>query len=249
MRFIFAFISIVITIKVYGIENSYIKIGYFDIKPFSFYDEKRNKDSGVILDYLKNKIVVVKNKKVIFQQYPLSRVLTELKFNKIDAIAFLGKTPEREKEIIYTKTPIYSSNSYLMLLKDSDLNEIEDIDDLNKETIGIGQNGALCNFLSQNRAKLTIEESSAENYSSVLINKLKFKRITAAYSYLPDSLYYEAKANNFLNDIKMLLIPNNKISVYLVFSKKFNPKYLDIIEDNLKNNNLNYKPEFEKSDD
>lgn len=249
MRLILVFLTIFISSKIYSIENSYIKIGYFDIKPFSFYDEKRNKDSGIILDYLKNKIIVVKNKKVIFQQYPLSRVLSELKFNKIDAIAFLGKTPEREKEIIYTKTPIYSSNSYLMLLKDSDLNEIEDIDDLRKETIGIGQNGALCNFLRQNRAKLNLEESSAENYSSVLINKLKFNRITAAYSYLPDSLYYEAKANNFLNEIKMLLIPDNKISVYLVFSKNFNPKYLEIIEENLKNNNLNYKPEFEKNED
>ncbi|WP_158998672.1 substrate-binding periplasmic protein [Pigmentibacter ruber] len=239
--FIFLFIS---SLKAFGQENNVLKIGYFDIKPFSYYDEKKRKDTGIILEFLKEKILTFRNKKVLFQQYPLSRVLTELSLNKIDAIAFLAKTKEREKNFNYTKTPIYTSNSFITFLKNSPINYIKSIEDIKNETIGIGQHAALCDFLEKNREQLTFEESSAENYNIVLINKLLFKRISAAYTYLPDSLFYEAKKSNTLNQLKFIKIPESSVSVYFVLSKNFNRKEQELIEKNLKNNHLIYKPEF-----
>ena len=124
------------------------------------------------------------------------------------------------------------------------INDIKNIQDLKNETIGIGQHAALCDFLDKNRDQLTFEESSAENYNIVLINKLLFKRISAAYTYLPDSLFYEAKNSNTLKQLKFIKIPESAVSVYFVLSKNFNHKDQDLIERNLKNNHFTYKPEF-----
>ncbi|MGY3803002.1 substrate-binding periplasmic protein [Pigmentibacter ruber] len=214
------------------------------LNPFHTMMKKKRKDTGIILEFLKEKILTFRNKKVLFQQYPLSRVLTELSLNKIDAIAFLAKTKEREKNFNYTKTPIYTSNSFITFLKNSPINYIKSIEDIKNETIGIGQHAALCDFLEKNREQLTFEESSAENYNIVLINKLLFKRISAAYTYLPDSLFYEAKKSNTLNQLKFIKIPESSVSVYFVLSKNFNRKEQELIEKNLKNNHLIYKPEF-----
>ncbi len=79
MRFAMIAILIIINIKCYANGIKKIIIGYFDAKPFSYYDDSKNEDIGIILDLLKIKIIKLKNIDIVYKQFPLSRLLDEIK--------------------------------------------------------------------------------------------------------------------------------------------------------------------------
>ncbi|WP_186644247.1 substrate-binding periplasmic protein [Fluviispira vulneris] len=215
-------------------EKKTLRIGFFNNRPFTYLDGKTGKETGIIIDLLRKKILKFDKYNLSFQQYPLSRVLKEVSLGNLDIVAILGKNPEREKLIDFSINPIYTTDNYAMVLKTSKLNNITSVADLKDETIGIVQNSAYCEFITTNKKLLRIDETANENFIPILVNKLIHKRITVAYAFLPEALYFEAKSMGFISSIKMVKVPSKKVSVYMAFAKNFNKKMKYEIEENLR---------------
>ncbi|KAB8033561.1 substrate-binding periplasmic protein [Fluviispira multicolorata] len=234
MRTILVIVFLIYTQLSFADGEKTLIVGFFNNRPFSYIEKQTGKESGIIIDFLKKKILKFDNIKINYQQYPLSRVLKEVSNNSIDIVAILGKNPEREKLIYFSETPIYSTYNYLMVLSNSKLVKIESIQDLKKETIGIVQNSAYCDFIKLNKHLLHIDETANENFIPIQVNKLLHKRITAAYAFLPEALYFEAKMMGIASSVRMVKIPDKKVSVYMAFSKKLSKNIRVKIEENLK---------------
>lgn len=219
IHFCIIFLCILYIEAAFSSEVQTLHLGYFDNQPFAYYDVYTKKDTGIILETLKNKVLKIKNIKLEITVMPLARAVQDLTTSRIDLVAFLGKTPEREKVIDYSEDYIYSSNGYLMVDKNSKLTKLNSVHDLNNETIGIVKNSALCDFFKTNKESLKLEESTGAKFAEILVNKLIHKRVTAIYAYLPEALILEAKKLNTYKFFKMVKIPNCKALIYVAFSK------------------------------
>ncbi|WP_219340175.1 substrate-binding periplasmic protein [Spartinivicinus marinus] len=163
--------------------------------------------------------------------YPLSRLLQALESGKIDLAVALGKSPERAKKFAYPSKPFLQMQPAFMLLKNSPYDILHSIKDILLMNIGIYEKGFLSPLMRDKR--LRVKPLSGNN---VILRNYKImlrERLDAVYS--PDSyeLIYTAKANSFFNNIKVVPLPEPKVGLYTVFSKKTAIKYIKSYEKTL----------------
>ena len=84
-----------------------VRVGYFNKKPIAFRD-KTGQASGLAVDILKD--VAKQNRwELSFEYGSFPSVLRKLVTGKIDLMAPVGYTKERDKKIDYTSVPFFES--------------------------------------------------------------------------------------------------------------------------------------------
>ncbi|MDE1464297.1 transporter substrate-binding domain-containing protein [Spartinivicinus poritis] len=224
-----------ITLAPFSAWAQSLKVGYFNLIPHIEEGENNTPPKGPAISYLKKVMEKsgVTELQIPPKPYPLSRLLQALELGKIDLAVALGKSPQRAKKFTYPSKPFLKMQPSFMLLKKSPLDSLQSINDILLMDIGIYEKGFLSPLMRDKRLKtkpLSGNNIIFRNYKIMLR-----ERLDAVYS--PDSyeLIYTAKINGFYNNIKVVSLPEPKVGLYTVFSKKTAIKYAKNYENALSN--------------
>ncbi len=221
VRLLFLSSLIVFVGGTYGKDK--IKIGYFKLEPHTISDA--NKHSGALIDLWENQFAPAMDVEIEWQgPLPPSRLLAALKDGELNVIALLAKNPEREKMFDFPKEMFFAMEAGVALLKENKLEKINSADDLFGLNLGFFKEGFIPPTLKNDKIKWDLV--SAPDWQQVNFTKLTANRIDGAFNPENLSLVYEANKTGLKDKVKVLTIPNTAASLYSVFSKKDNGKFL-----------------------
>jgi polar amino acid transport system substrate-binding protein len=222
LRSLFLSSLVVFIGSIYGKEK--IKIGYFKLEPHTV--SEANKHAGAIIDLWESQLAPAMDVEIEWQgPLPPSRLFAALKDGEINAIALLAKNPDREKTFDFPKEMFFSMEAGVALLKDNKLEKINSVDDLFGLNIGFFKDGFIPPALKNDKIKWDLV--SAPDWQQVNFTKLVGNRIDCAFNPENLSLVYEVNKTGLKDKVKVLTIPNTAASLYSVFSKKDNGKFLE----------------------
>jgi polar amino acid transport system substrate-binding protein len=200
-----------------------IKIGYFKLEPHTVSDA--NKHSGALIDLWENQLASAMDVEIEWQgPLPPSRLLSALKDGEINAVALLAKNPEREKTFDFPNEMFFAMEAGIAVLKENKLVKINSTEDLFGLNLGFFKEGFIPPGLKNDKIKWDLV--SAPDWQQVNFTKLTAGRIDGAFNPENLSLIFEANKTGIKDKVKILTIPNTTASLYSVFSKKDNGKFL-----------------------
>ncbi|WP_163835566.1 substrate-binding periplasmic protein [Spartinivicinus ruber] len=212
-----------------------LKAGYFNLVPHIEESTNDTPATGPAISYLQEvmKKSGVSKLNIPAKPYPLSRLLHALESGKIDIAVALGKSPERAKKFSYPSKAFLLMQPSFMVLRTSHYSYFHSVQDILLMNIGIYKKGFLSPLMRDKR--LTTKSLSGNNVIFRNYKIMKRQRLDAVYS--PDSyeLIYTARVYDFYNDIKIIPLPEPKVGLYTVFSKKIDSKYIKNYEQVLSN--------------
>lgn len=130
------FFTLFTAYNIYAYQQK-IVIATLEYPPFIYSDN--NQAKGPIVDkvrYIFNQLGV----DVTIKIYPIARGLLMVKNGEVDAYFSLKKTPEREKDLLFTNEPIIQQPFVFFINKNSKINWNGSIEDINKYRFGIVSN-------------------------------------------------------------------------------------------------------------
>ncbi len=183
--------------------------------PVSYVDEGTNKPKGIAYDFAK---VIGKKLNLeveVYASYPWKRMLKYVEIGKLDLVAALYWTSEREK--VYTYTEPYLVNearAFVLKSKKFKLEKYEDLIGLRGGTPFGGTYGD--KFDSFAKANLNLTHSSTKKQHIGLLLKERIQYFILDYQ---DGMTY-LKQNGLENKIIALDYPISTTKVYFAFSKQ-----------------------------
>jgi polar amino acid transport system substrate-binding protein len=204
-----------------------LSISYFVVPPHITYDYKSAEVSGAAYDFLNQKIAPEMGVEFVWEQYPIPvpRQLRMLKKGQIDASIIFAKNDERSQIAQYPHSSFYDSRPVLALLKCHPLNQVRNVEDILDLDIGYNYQGYLSPFMKDKRIHLS--NISHKDWITQNLRKLLKRRIDAMYVVEAPPILYAARRYNSGNKIKLIYLPEPKIPIFTVFSKKAAPDLKD----------------------
>jgi polar amino acid transport system substrate-binding protein len=223
----FVLIGLIAMITCQGYANNTIKIGYWITEPevIAKSDAAMDKHpAGAAVDYWEKYIAPGMGVDIEWiGPLSLARIQTWLEDGTIDATVWLAKNPDRAARFLYPNGSFAETQAALAIHKNNPLNKIEKVADISNLKIGYVTEAFMTSFMKDPSIKFDLV--SSPDHLSINIPKLESGRIDAVYS--PDIMalkYGFIKFSNVKN-FKFLLLPDQSIGVYSVFSKKANPEF------------------------
>lgn len=211
-------------------KSKIINVGYFEIKPHAFMDEKTNQASGASVEYLRDVADKLGYEVSWHGPYPFPRLIQMLKDSSLDAAVVFTHNKEREKYIVYAKKPYYYVNPIIVVRQDNPLSEIMGIENLIDYRIGYLTNGNLSPIIKNNLDIINLELMSGKNWVEQNILKLISGRLDAVYDLNQNTMLYSATLLGVEDQIKIIPLPEKKMPLYVVFAKA-SPKANSFYED------------------
>lgn len=200
--------------------NQKIRISYFNVPPFIFYDFERHElTGGALYEFLEQYIGPRIDAEFVWDRSPttIPRQLKSIGNGSIDAAALLSYTPQREQEMAFTATPFFISSPAIAVLRSNKLKKVEKIEDILSLRIGYAQRAYLTPFMRDKRIHFDLV--STGNYNELNFKKLMIYRIDAVYT--PDiaSLLAVMKKLEIENKVEVIKLPDETSANHVVFSK------------------------------
>lgn len=198
-------------------------ISYFVVPPHIIYDYETEEVSGAAFDFLNQRIAQEMGVSFIWEiePIPVPRQLRMLKKGQIDASIIFAKNAERSRIAHYPQSSLYDSRPVLALLRCHPLNQVNTVDDILDLDVGYNHQGYLSPFMKDKRIHLS--KISHKDWITQNIRKLLKRRIDAMYVVEAPPIIYAAKQYDSLDKIKLVYLPEPKIPIYTVFSRKSAP--------------------------
>lgn len=196
-------------------------IGYFELMPHSAYS-KNSTDIGIALEYfnLIAKEMGIDNYE--FKQFPLPRLLSNLKDNHIQMGLYLAKNSERQEIVNYASEPLFNLVPSLIIKAtyQSEMITQNQIENLKICAWGEGYQSSIIKN-KKNKIQLTGEDVMSRCTEMVSIG-----RVDGFYS--PDqlALIYEIKRVKKEKELKVVPVQEESIGLYSVFSKNVSPGFI-----------------------
>lgn len=204
-----------------------LSISYFVVPPHIIYDYESERVSGAAFEFLNQKIAPEMGVRFVWEAEPIPvpRQLRMLKKGQIDASIIFAKNDERSRIARYPRSSFYDSRPVLALLKCHPLNQILKVNDILDLDIGYNDQGYLSPFMKDKRIHLS--NISHKDWITQNLRKLLKRRIDAMYVVEAPPILYAAKRYDSRNKIKLIYLPEPKIPIFTVFSKKSAPGLVD----------------------
>ena len=154
---------------------------------------------------------------VTFRNLPWARALSAVKQGEVDAITYISKTPEREKNIIFLHDNIISESIYYFLERTDRENRVlfnGELEELELYIIGIQRGYAYSREFDQSTSLKKLTFNSVEQMISLLTSG----RIDLAI--LTEAEYEVLKHTDEFKRIRALEHPLTHTQNYIAFSKK-----------------------------
>lgn len=223
-----SFITGVYPIIEFGTMGSYakaeaglkeVKIGFFNVPPHLYLDEKTGQMKGAAYELLENHLAPAMKVKFVWDTKPttIPRQVALLETNVEYASALLIYSPERARKLIFPDVLYASGKTALALLKSNKLEKITKVEDITGLTLGYANNAVISPFVKNEKIKLDL--ISASNFNEINFKKMLAKRIDAVYAPDKASLLFIMKQMNLEDQIKVLDLPEKPALYSAVFSQ------------------------------
>ncbi len=223
----FVLIGFIALVTCQGYAKNTIRVGYWITEPevIAKLDAEMDKHpTGAAVDYWEKYIGPGMGVDIEWVgPLSLARIQAWLEDGTIDATVWLAKNPDRAKRFLYPTSSFAESQSALAIHKNNPLQKIEKVADISNLKIGYVTQAFMTPFMKDPSIKFDLV--SSPDHLSINIPKLESGRIDAIYS--PDvmALKYGFIKFSSIKNYKFLLLPDQSIGVYSVFSKKANPQF------------------------
>ena len=198
-------------------------VGYFIVKPHAMPD-KNSKAEGAAVEYFKRIAEKMGLPMVRFSLFPINRLLMVLEQNRIDMALLFAKDPGRSERFEYPAQPFCNTRSCVAVRISNPLKTIQKVDDLLPFTIQVSASAHRSSFILDPRLK--IEPLYGDDFATRCIKKLRYGRVDACYQ--PDNFPIQFEAGKAQNAslVRVLLLPEDPIGLFSVFSKQSAKSYL-----------------------
>ena len=196
-----------------------VKIGFFNVPPHLYLDEKTGQMKGAAYELLENYLAPAMKVKLVWDTEPttIPRQVSLLETNVEYASALLIYSPERAQKLIFPDVLYASGKTALALLKSNKLEKITNVEDIAGLTLGYANNAVISPFVKNDKIKLDL--ISASNFNEINFKKMLAKRIDAVYAPDRASLLFIMKQMNLEDQIKVLDLPEKPALYSAVFSQ------------------------------
>lgn len=196
-----------------------VKIGFFNVPPHLYLDEKTGQMKGAAYELLENYLAPAMKVKWAWDTEPttIPRQVSVLETNAEYVSALLIYSPERAQKLIFPDVLYASGKTALAVLKSNELEKITTVEDIAGMTLGYANNAVISPFVKNEKVKLDL--ISASNFNEINFKKMLAKRIDAVYAPDKASLLFIMKQMNLEDQIKVLELPEKPALYSAVFSQ------------------------------
>jgi len=208
------FLVFIMVCNIYA-EQQEIVIATLEYPPFIY--SENNQVKGIIVDKIRDvfgKLEV----KVTIKIYPIARGLLMVKNGEVDAYFSLKKTPEREKELLFTKEPLIQQPFVFFTRNDSRIIWHGNLKDIKNYRIGIVSKTSYGTVFDEYLKKGFIQNIDETQTFEQNIKKLIAGRVDLIINSY-DVGQYILKKLNASNRIIALSPPVEVVNSYLAFTK------------------------------
>jgi len=204
-------------------ESKPFRVGYFDLPPHTGPGADAA-TPGIAISYFEKIAARMAVGKISYSKMPLPRLLYMLERGELDMALLLAKDAERDARFLYPHQALFSTTAVLAVQASNPLASIHSVEDLLALRIGVWQSGYHSPLL--NDPRLQLQTLSGDAVTSKGLKMVVAGRIDAFY--VPDdyALQYEAKNLGSQARIKVLAMPEQRLELYSVFSRKNGNQYL-----------------------
>lgn len=198
-----------------------LKVGIFELPPHAIFKANNAQPSGAIPEFYKTYFEPDLGKAEWFE-LPLARAVMELKSGNVDIVFLLAKTSERLNFIKYSKEPFFSDDSVIITKKTSKVKKINSLKDIAGWTLGHTSLSLRPSYFNEHQ--IVLDQLSGENIFDRNVKKLIAGRIDGIYVPMRTNGEYLLKTTDKKNDLKILLLPVDKLNLYICFRKDISLK-------------------------
>ncbi len=234
-----------------GAKAEVIKIGYFELPPHFFTDEKAEKPKGAFVSYFEKLASEIGYKTEWVGPLPLPRLTAYLENGEeIDGTLGFPEYPQLKKYLYYSEMPIFRGKPVLIVRKDNPLKQVLSVENIRGYRIGLIKSliEKYTPLFDNNRHLIKLEPIGSENWLDQNLNKLLAGRLDALYDRQQYTIPFIAKKKGLDAHIKVLALPDPPTPFYIVFSKlsKKSRKFLRRCNLVSKKLHLNYEALLQK---
>jgi polar amino acid transport system substrate-binding protein len=208
-------------------EATPLRIGTFNVPPQMFLDAQ-GQHQGAAVEYFKILALRMELTDVVFKEYPLSRLISELEDGQIDAALFLAKDDRREAAFQFPAKSYFAVQSGIAVRSSLPLRVVPSIETLAGLRIGVIQDGYITPLLNQ--PAMTLKPLAGARAPILNLKKLMAGHLDAVY--IPDinTLQRNIAQLGLEKELRVLLLPEPATPVYTVFSSKVPSDFVRLYE-------------------
>ncbi|MGE9746435.1 substrate-binding periplasmic protein [Bdellovibrio bacteriovorus] len=219
--------------QVFGAE---LRVNVYDLPPHVFTLNGKPEGPGIkfFQDYLNPP-----NTKLHWVATPFARVLWDLQNNKVDVALFLVPSAERERYMRFSKTPLFTTSSAIIIPRNSPLTKAKSLEDYRGRTLGHSKDSFTPTELLKHGIK--IEPLSGENVIERNIQKIRGKRLDGIFIPTASNGEYILRKLKVDDQYQLFVVPNSNLNLHVAFRKDIDEKTYQMIETALKKNQRVYR--------
>jgi len=200
-------------------QEKLLKIGYFTCPPHIYNNAGDAKPVGAAVDYWESVVAKKMNSKIEWVgPLPFSRYLTMLESGEIDVAVVLGKNAARQEFGYYSEGELYQAQSTILVLNDSVVKKVSDVNDIISLKIGYAQGQMISPLMQDKRIKWDM--ISASDWIEPNFQKLQLKRVDALFFIEGFVAQFNLKKDKLNEKIRLIPLPEATNPMFSVFSKK-----------------------------
>lgn len=200
-----------------------LNVGYFSLPPHTQMSDRHRAPALCYFDLLAERM----QRKVVYHNMPLSRLLKHLAENKLDMALILAKNEQREQQLVYPQQPFFVTRAALAL-RPGLTSELQNFMRQSDYRIVLWQQGYQTPQLNDFAGRTII--LTGDNIPARAVEMLQKKRADAFYE--PDlySLQYELERFDLTHQLKILSFTGETLPLYSAFSSQGAARHLQAYE-------------------
>ncbi|AFY00924.1 amino-acid ABC transporter [Bdellovibrio bacteriovorus str. Tiberius] len=208
----------------------------YDLPPHIFTLNGNPQGPGITFfqDYLK-----IPNTEVQWVATPFARVLWDMQNKKVDVALFLVPSAEREQYMRFSKTPLFTTSSAIIIPRNSPLMKAKSLEDFRGRTLGHSKDSFTPTDLLKHGIK--IEPLSGENVIERNIQKIQGNRLDGIFIPTASNGEYTLRKLKVNDQYQVFVVPNTSLNLHVAFRKDIDEKTYQMVEAALKKNQRQYR--------
>ncbi|KAB2970151.1 hypothetical protein [Zoogloea sp.] len=223
-----AFLLCILTCSAPTATAERLRVGYFSLPPHVL--ENGSASNSPAIAYL-NRVLAKAGLQADYQNYPLSRLLNLLRDKQIDAALILARNDDRTRYLDYPETPFLTTQPAFAVTTGKPFASLEGLRSSRSIIIGIWQGGYRSAILDSLDASLV--PIAGDGIASRGLRMLSMGRIDAFFSPDIHSIRTEIRKTSLGDHVIVIPVPDEKTSLYTVFSTEAGKHYKRRYEDAL----------------
>lgn len=191
-----------------------LRISIYDFSPHMIKIGNEATPQGPAISFIEDSL---RKKPIQWNHSPFSRVMQDLENGKSDVGLLIAKTPEREKKLRFSKTPLFKTSSAIIVPSNSPLAKAKSLKNFSGLTLGHSQDSVRPEFLHNYNIK--IDALSGEKVIERNLHRLRSGRLDGIFVPTASNGQAVLKQLKMEKEFSVFIIPETTLDLYVAFRK------------------------------